>query len=155
MDKVIPDPNFLKTVVTPSLNEDEVNEQKAGVKQAPVEAKPKPQLTDEQIEANLLKRDKETARRKQQFEWKSAELTDVINKHERKLGLQPIGRDRAYRRYWIFTSVPGLFVEHYDEYVGTCSTPTPYIKVDLEDINFVKENFEKVGNVDILMLHTP
>lgn len=41
-------------------------------------------------------------------------------------GVHPIGRDRAYRRYWIFQSLPGLFVEQDDEYLGRClpnSTP--------------------------------
>lgn len=41
-------------------------------------------------------------------------------------GIHPIGRDRAYRRYWIFQSLPGLYVEQDDDYVGKClPEPTP------------------------------
>lgn len=35
-------------------------------------------------------------------------------------GVHPIGRDRGYRRYWLFQSLPGLFVEQDDDYVGQC-----------------------------------
>ena len=147
-DKVIPDPNFVKAVTAQPSNEDGSDaDKKVKEKEPSGEAKPKPLLTDEQIEAHLLKRDKETARRKQQYEWKAVELNEIINKHERKLGVHPIGRDRAYRRYWIFNSVPGIFVEHDDDTVGTClPSPTPYMsEVNLEDMSFIKENFEKVN----------
>jgi len=146
-DKVIPDPNFVKTAATQASTEDESGfEKTGGDKKAPVDNKQKPLLTDEQVEAQLLKRDKETAKRKQQFEWKAAEYTDIINKHERKLGIHPIGRDRAYRRFWIFSSLSGLFVEQDDDTVGTClPSPTPYISdVNLEDMTFIKDNYDKV-----------
>ena len=35
-----------------------------------------------------------------------------------KFGLHCLGRDRAFRRFWVFDSVPGLFVEHDDGEVG-------------------------------------
>lgn len=32
-----------------------------------------------------------------------------------------LGYDRAFRRYWVFKSVPGLYVEHSpDNFVGEC-----------------------------------
>ena len=34
-----------------------------------------------------------------------------------KFGLHCLGRDRAFRRFWVFDSVPGLFVEHDDNEV--------------------------------------
>ena len=41
-----------------------------------------------------------------------------------KFGLHCLGRDRAFRRFWVFDSVPGLFVEHDDSEVklalGNC-----------------------------------
>ena len=37
-----------------------------------------------------------------------------------------LGRDRAYRRYWLLDTLPGLFVEHDDDFVGACfDSPTP------------------------------
>lgn len=110
----------------------------------------KPPLTDEQMEYQLNKRDKEVARRKQDFLWKEAELQDQILKHERRLGLHPLGRDRAYRRYWVFPTTPGLFVEHDDEFVGDClPSPTPYLdSVNFDDLTFVKETYNKYLQVD-------
>lgn len=38
-----------------------------------------------------------------------------------------LGRDRAFRRFWILESLPGVFVEHDDDFVGSCLTePTPF-----------------------------
>lgn len=105
----------------------------------------KPLLTDEQMENAFAKKDKEIARRKQDFLWKEAELTDQLFKHERRLGLHPLGRDRAYRRYWYFPTIQGLFVEHDDEYVGDClPIPTPHVSsVNFDDMSFVKETYDK------------
>lgn len=42
--------------------------------------------------------------------------------HETNMFAQvlPLGVDRAFRRFWLFTSVPGLFVEHDIQNCGTC-----------------------------------
>lgn len=32
----------------------------------------------------------------------------------------PLGTDRAFRRYWLFASMPGLFVEDDEPNPGTC-----------------------------------
>lgn len=130
------------------INAEKKEEEGENTVSEPSKSNLKPELTDEQIDTYLIKRDKETARRKQDYEWKVTELMDMINKHERKLGLHPVGRDRAFRRYWIFATLPGLFVEDDDSTIGPClSCPTPcYSNVNLEDLKFVEENFEKVGN---------
>ena len=31
-----------------------------------------------------------------------------------------LGQDRAYRRYWVFNSIPGVFIEDDEPYPGTC-----------------------------------
>jgi hypothetical protein len=58
------------------------------------------------------------------------------------------------RRYWIFPTVSGLFVEHDDEFVGSClPTPTPHIgEVNLNDVKFIQDNFEKVIYSVILII---
>uniref|UniRef100_A0A182KDU6 Bromodomain adjacent to zinc finger domain protein 1A n=1 Tax=Anopheles christyi TaxID=43041 RepID=A0A182KDU6_9DIPT len=39
-----------------------------------------------------------------------------------------LGTDRCYRNYWLFESLPGLFVEHDRTYAGRClDRPTPHI----------------------------
>ena len=43
------------------------------------------------------------------------------------VSIAPLGQDRAYRRYWLFNSLSGLFVEDYETNPGLCRlTPTPY-----------------------------
>lgn len=42
------------------------------------------------------------------------------------VNMTPLGQDRAYRRYWLFNSLPGLFVEDAEVNPGCCRpTPTP------------------------------
>lgn len=139
-DRQIPDPASL----LPQEKQPQSDEKKA----PPPQSK-KPPLTDPEIESLLLKRDKETARRKQDFLYKESDLLGQISKHERKLGGHPLGRDRAYRRYWTFNSINGFFVENDDEFVGVCcARPTPHVgEVNLEDPEYLKsDEFGRVRN---------
>ena len=55
------------------------------------------------------------------------ELADRISDLTAKSGRTFLGRDRAYRRFWVIDSIPGLYVEHDDECVGEClPQPTPF-----------------------------
>lgn len=43
------------------------------------------------------------------------------------VGPMLLGRDRAFRRFWILESLPGVYVEHDDDFIGSClPEPTPY-----------------------------
>merc|ERR1711997_1226421 len=54
-------------------------------------------------------------------------LSDRISDLTAKCGRTFLGRDRAYRRYWVIDSLPGLYVEHDDDSIGQClPQPTPY-----------------------------
>ncbi|XP_054827062.1 bromodomain adjacent to zinc finger domain protein 1A [Eublepharis macularius] len=53
---------------------------------------------------------------KQEQQTKERELTEKIQKATACTNISPLGRDRLYRRYWLFPSVPGLFVE--EDYSG-------------------------------------
>ncbi|XP_042311899.1 bromodomain adjacent to zinc finger domain protein 1A [Sceloporus undulatus] len=53
---------------------------------------------------------------KQEQLTKERELTEKIQKATACTNISPLGRDRLYRRYWLFPSVPGLFVE--EDYSG-------------------------------------
>lgn len=46
---------------------------------------------------------------------------------------RPIGMDRAFRRYWVFQSVPGLLVEHPIEVRSCLDSPAPIAKPRLAD----------------------
>jgi len=104
-------------------------------------------LSDEEVEGFLNKRQRETTRRKEKFEWKISELSEALQKQERRLGLHPLGSDRAHRRYWIFSSVPGIFVEDDDENLGPCLPhPSPFIpNIDIQNITFIKRHFKRVS----------
>uniref|UniRef100_A0A8C5T6M7 Bromodomain adjacent to zinc finger domain protein 1A n=1 Tax=Malurus cyaneus samueli TaxID=2593467 RepID=A0A8C5T6M7_9PASS len=62
----------------------------------------------------LTAEDKEALKQEQQK--KEKELLEKIQNATACTNITPLGRDRLYRRYWIFPSVPGLFVE--EDYSG-------------------------------------
>ncbi|KAG8235735.1 hypothetical protein J437_LFUL016197 [Ladona fulva] len=77
-------------------------------------------------EAQSPKRDE--IRRKQELQKKEKELRDAMATHQILARASPLGRDRAYRRFWLFNSLPGLFVEDNEELPGSClPSPTPHI----------------------------
>jgi len=54
-------------------------------------------------------------------------LSDRISDLTAKSGRTFLGRDRAYRRFWVIDSLPGLYVENDDELIGDClPQPTPF-----------------------------
>ncbi|XP_066471024.1 bromodomain adjacent to zinc finger domain protein 1A [Tiliqua scincoides] len=57
----------------------------------------------------LTPEEEEALRQEQQM--KEKELTEKIQRATACTNITPLGRDRLYRRYWLFPSVPGLFVE--------------------------------------------
>lgn len=54
---------------------------------------------------------------KKLHEEKEKDMMDLINQLQRGHAIYPIGRDRTFRRYWVFNSLPGLFVEDDERYV--------------------------------------
>ncbi|XP_006891637.1 PREDICTED: bromodomain adjacent to zinc finger domain protein 1A [Elephantulus edwardii] len=53
---------------------------------------------------------------KQEHQRKEKELLEKIQSAIACTNISPLGRDRMYRRYWVFPSIPGLFVE--EDYSG-------------------------------------
>ncbi|XP_021574909.1 bromodomain adjacent to zinc finger domain protein 1A isoform X2 [Carlito syrichta] len=53
---------------------------------------------------------------KQEHQRKEKELSEKIQSAIACTNIFPLGRDRMYRRYWIFPSIPGLFIE--EDYSG-------------------------------------
>ncbi|XP_043204988.1 bromodomain adjacent to zinc finger domain protein 1A-like [Amphibalanus amphitrite] len=82
---------------------------------APGAAVPEP-LTEE--ERARRRRDQE--RQLVEFGKKETRLQEQIAELSRQFSLTPLGRDRAYRRYWAGRALPGLYVEHDDDTVGVC-----------------------------------
>ncbi|XP_034369928.2 bromodomain adjacent to zinc finger domain protein 1A isoform X3 [Arvicanthis niloticus] len=67
------------------------------------------------IKQEPLTADAEEALR-QEHQQKEKELLDKIQSAIACTNIFPLGRDRLYRRYWIFPSIPGLFIE--EDYSG-------------------------------------
>ena len=91
--------------------------------------------TDRQKEAVLAQKEKEEKDRLRKEEIQRSiaydterELMNRVAELRHKAGPHCLGRDRAYRRFWILESLPGLYVEHDDEFVGEC-LPNP-TKID-------------------------
>merc|ERR1719297_90446 len=91
-------------------------------------------LTTRQREAAVAAKEKEDQEKVQEEEnlkvaWleKESKLNSVIAECQRGVAVQCLGRDRAFRRFWVFDSVPGVFVEHDDDTIGECrEEPTPW-----------------------------
>ena len=77
----------------------------------------------ETVEERLLREEKEEKvkeKRQEEHTKKEMELLDEILNLSARTNPQPLGMDRAYRRYWVFASVPGLFVEDDEQFPGAC-----------------------------------
>lgn len=93
-----------------------------------------PALTTRQQEAALAAKEKEsqdklTEEENLKADWveRETELNKAIADYQRGVSVQCLGRDRAFRRFWVFDSVPGVFVEHDDDLIGDCrEEPTPW-----------------------------
>ena len=88
-------------------------------------------MTDRQREAIQSQKEKEEKEKQRKEDIKRSEafvkereLANKILELQMKAGPVCLGRDRAYRRYWVLEALPGLFVEHDDDLVGTC-LPNP------------------------------
>merc|ERR1712130_1037173 len=93
-----------------------------------------PTLTTRQQEAALAAKEKEEKEKLEEednlkADWleREAVLNKAISDYQRGVSVQCLGRDRAFRRFWVFDSVPGVFVEHDDDLIGDCrEEPTPW-----------------------------
>jgi len=76
--------------------------------------------------AEMDELDKECAKRRAEYIKKEQQLRLQATRLQSMTHFMPLGQDRAFRRFWVFESCPGLFVEDDDDFVGAClSHPTP------------------------------
>ena len=59
----------------------------------------------------------ERIRMKDKFLRREKELLDLMDQLQHGQAVYPLGKDRCFRRYWMFRSIPGLFVEDQEEHV--------------------------------------
>jgi len=101
---------------------------------------------EEDKEVRRQRLDRESSRRKQEIQKKSRELYQAVFGHQ----VLPLGADRAHRRFWVFSSLPGLFVEHDEHWAGSClAEPTPYnptLACSYDTLAYVRKLFEEEWN---------
>lgn len=116
------------------LKDDENKEGAEAKKEEEKKETPALTLTTRQQEAALVAKEKEEQDKVQEEEdlkvdWleREGKLNKAIVDYQRGVAVQCLGRDRAFRRFWVFDSVPGVFVEHDDDLIGECrEEPTPW-----------------------------
>ena len=79
-----------------------------------------PETTPEETEQAVAAVTAEREKRQFALEKEQADRRQKIRKYEAQYGMKAIGRDRAFRRYWIFNSIAGLFIEQDDPFTGPC-----------------------------------
>ncbi|XP_074146680.1 bromodomain adjacent to zinc finger domain protein 1A isoform X6 [Sminthopsis crassicaudata] len=106
---------------------------------------------------------------KQEQQKKEKDLLEKIQSATACTNIFPLGRDRMYRRYWIFPSVPGLFIE--EDYSGLTEDmllPKPksssfqnnvqsVVTSELQESTKTAESFksESTSNIDSTLLPRP
>lgn len=109
-------------------------------------------LTPEQQKELEEKKLKEAARQRQEFLRKEKEMVAKVQKIQSLTNLKPLGRDRAYRRFWVFQTLPGVFVEDDDPFVGNCLPKgTPLVSTSVfnrEDapISLVRKHLQQIND---------
>ncbi|XP_040569329.1 bromodomain adjacent to zinc finger domain protein 1A isoform X2 [Lepeophtheirus salmonis] len=92
------------------------------------------EMTTRQKEIIMSQKEKEEKDRlkkeevlKSEASEREKELSNKVAASQSKVIMTCLGRDRSYRRFWVLGTIPGIFVEDDDEFVGPCLTePTPY-----------------------------
>ena len=124
----------------PEKKEKEGNNEAEEAKEEKKKKKPKEEpfpeahLTERQRLAIQSQKEKEEKERQRKEEIKKSEalgkeqnLAEKVAELQSKAALTFLGRDRAYRRFWVIESLPGIYVEHDDDNVGPClPEPTPF-----------------------------
>lgn len=77
------------------------------------------ELTPEEKEEMRQQEEEEEANKKADFAVREKKMIEDLAKLQHSCSTVPIGRDRMYRRYWVFQSVHGLFVEDEEQHVDT------------------------------------
>ncbi|XP_021368810.1 bromodomain adjacent to zinc finger domain protein 1A-like isoform X2 [Mizuhopecten yessoensis] len=73
--------------------------------------------SEQEKEEERLQEEEEEADKKAEFGLQEKEMIDSISRLQHASQTYPLGRDRMYRRYWVFQSLPGLFIEDCEMHV--------------------------------------
>merc|ERR1712200_4538 len=110
-----------------------IRDQQAEDKREKKEAldKKKEETAEEKKKSDEEKKENEKLRREElrrsEFLDREKEIQKSIRVFQDKASMNCLGRDRAFRRYWMFESLPGIYIEHEIDDITSCQdTPTPW-----------------------------
>ncbi|XP_022096369.1 bromodomain adjacent to zinc finger domain protein 1A-like [Acanthaster planci] len=78
----------------------------------------KPLPTQEELDARQKREEEENAALKAEFHKKNREYRLEMAEAATRYSIMPLGEDRIYRRFWLFSAIQGLFVEHDPSHLG-------------------------------------
>jgi len=90
------------------------------LKEGEAEAAP---VDQEKVDAEKAKKEKEKERKHAEFVAKEQKALEIVQSLEWGVAAVYLGNDRAHRRYWLFQSLNGIFVEN-----------------DIENVSFVQKS---------------
>ncbi|XP_065338949.1 bromodomain adjacent to zinc finger domain protein 1A [Cloeon dipterum] len=102
-------------------------------------------VDQEKLEAEKVKREKENSRKHAEFQAKEQKMLEVVQSLQWGVSAVNLGTDRAHRRYWLFQSLNGLFIENDVENIGSCleqATPSPKIPLCEDSLKYVRHLYE-------------
>lgn len=105
---------------------------------------PKEEKIDDEEDKKLTEK---SNRLREEFLKREKQLLNEIHQLQLKCSMSPIGKDRFYRRYWVFKSVPGVFVE----YEPGCSDPSALL---INQSSCPVSKSELVDDVEMLPVNT-
>ncbi|ESO96438.1 hypothetical protein LOTGIDRAFT_159848 [Lottia gigantea] len=103
------------------------------------------ELTAEEKEAQERKYQEKEVKKKLEFARKEEDFMTEIMELQQNIATYPLGRDRMFRRYWLFKSMNGIFVEDNSLFVDEeklfCyESQTPVCDTDKNNTSSDKEN---------------
>ena len=79
-----------------------------------------PPETPEQRKRREEKEQHEETKKRADYAKRELEALQLIVELQRTNAMYPMGRDRQYRRYWLFSSLPAFMVEDHELFVSPC-----------------------------------
>ena len=105
-----------KQETTATLNGD-------GNEEAKVYTRSQGPVAEEETPGSADNPEAERIERKENLKKKEKTFLKEMKKSQSMSSVQPIGTDRLFRRYWIFNSLNGLFIEDNDPYLPKLLKP--------------------------------
>lgn len=113
------------------------------------------ELTLEEKEEIKQQEEEEEANKKADFALNEKKMIENLAKIQNNCAIFPIGRDRMYRRYWVFQSVQGLYVEDAEEYVDTRQLKPLDVKPNDDTTTVLKPKDENGSDKENDSINTP